>query len=256
MASEVVTIVVDDPAGPVEMSAYLATPSDRVRGSVIVAHELFGVNSDIQSIVDSLAEQGYLAIAPEFYHRFTAPGTSFANDDAGRAQAFSYVDKLTREQAINDVAATMRFLDSRAQDSGPISILGFSFGGHLAYLAATQLDLASAAVLYAGWLPVTDVPLSQPEPTLDLTPGIAAHGGKITLLVGDADHVINAEQREQIAAALKTANVDHDVVIYPDVGHAFFWEAGEAFNREARDDAWARVLDLFSQVSQPIPQPR
>ena len=51
------------------------------------------------------------------------------------------------------------------------------------------------------------------------------------LLLVDADHVINAEQREQIATALKPANIDHDVVIYPDVGHAFFCEAGEAFNR-------------------------
>jgi carboxymethylenebutenolidase len=150
----------------------------------------------------------------------------------------------------------VRYLNDRAEDTGPISILRFSFGGHIAYLAATQMSLASAAVLYAGWLPVTDIPLSQPEPTLSLTPGIAAHGGQILLLLGDADHVITSEQRQQTAKALSEATVQHEVVLYPGVGHAFFWEAGEAFNRKARDDAWSRVLDLFSQVNQPLPQPR
>ena len=53
-------------------------------------------------------------------------------------------------------------------------MIGFSAGGHLSYLAACRLPISRTAVLYGGWLPTTDIPMSQPSPTLDLTRGSAA----------------------------------------------------------------------------------
>ena len=71
-------------------------------------------------------------------------------------------------------------------------------------------------MLYGGWLPGTDIPLSQPSPTLDLTPGIT---GRMLYLVGEDD----AAQRDQIRTALGAAGTDHELVSYPGVGHAFCW---------------------------------
>jgi carboxymethylenebutenolidase len=85
--------------------------------------------------------------------------------------------------------------------------------------------------------------MSQPTPTLDLTPGIT---GRILYLAGEDDALIDAGQREQIAAALKTACVDHEMVSYPGVGHAFFWPGTPPFNDEARDDAWRRIVALLA----------
>ncbi len=123
-----------------------------------------------------------------------------------------------------------------------VAVIGFSAGGHLAYLAACRLPVSRTAVLYGGWLTSTDIPMSRPTPTLEETPGIT---GRILYLVGEADTLIDAGQREQIRAALAAAGVEHEMVSYPGVGHAFFWPGTPPFDKTARDDAWARILTLL-----------
>jgi carboxymethylenebutenolidase len=121
-------------------------------------------------------------------------------------------------------------------------MIGFSAGGHLSYLAACRLAIDRTAVLYGGWLPTTDIPMSRPSPTLELTPGIR---GRMLYLVGEDDALIDAAQRRQISDALEGAGIEHDLVSYPGAEHAFFWPGTPAFNQSARDDAWSRVLGLL-----------
>jgi carboxymethylenebutenolidase len=225
------------------LPAYLARPAtDPAPAGVIVAHELFGVNPDIRGVADDLAGAGFLAIAPEFYHRDAAAGRWLERDDAGREEGFRYLHLLRRDQALADVAASLQWLKSEPGIER-VAMVGFSAGGHLSYLAACRLPVNLTAVLYGGWLPSADIPMSQPTPTLDLTPGIT---GRILYLVGDDDALIDAGQREQIRAALAAAGVDHEVVGYPGVGHAFFWPGTPPFSREAREDAWRRILELLA----------
>jgi carboxymethylenebutenolidase len=198
------------------MAAYLARPAAPAPTGVIVAHELFGVNPDIRGVADDLAAAGFLAIAPEFYHRDAPPGRWLERDDAGRQEGFGYLHKLGREQALADVAAAMSWLTAQPGIERT-AVIGFSAGGHLAYLAACRLPVTATAVLYGGWLTGTDIPLSQPTPTLAETPGIT---GRILYLVGEEDALIDAGQREQIRAALAAAGADHELVSYPGVQHA------------------------------------
>ncbi len=230
--------------GEPAMPAYCARPAagqPQAPTAVIVAHELFGVNPDIRGVADDLAEAGYLAVAPEFYHRDAEPGRWLARDEAGRAEGFALLHKLGRAQALADAAAAMDWLRGQP-GAGRLAMIGFSAGGHLAYLAACQLPLSRVAVLYPGWLPSTDIPLSQPTPTLELTPGIS---GRLLLLVGEDDHLIGASQRAQISQALRGAGADHELVSYPGAGHAFFWPATPQFSEQARQDAWRRILALL-----------
>jgi carboxymethylenebutenolidase len=225
------------------LPAYLARPAtDPAPVGVIVAHELFGVNPDIRGVADDLAGAGFLTIAPEFYHRDTAPGRWLERDDAGRQEGFGYLHRLQRDQALADVAAGLQWLRSEPGIER-VAAVGFSAGGHLSYLAACRLPVSRTAVLYGGWLPSTDIPMSQPTPTLDLTPGIT---GRILYLVGEDDALIDAGQREQIRTALAAAGVDHELVSYPGVGHAFFWPGTPPFSREAREDAWRRIVELLA----------
>jgi carboxymethylenebutenolidase len=225
------------------LPAYLARPAaDPAPTGVIVAHELFGVNPDIRGVADDLARAGYLSIAPEFYHRDAAPGRWLERDDAGRQEGFGYLHKLGRDQALADVAAAMSWLRSEPGIER-IALVGFSAGGHLSYLAACRLPVSRTAVLYGGWLPGTDIPMSQPTPTLAETPGVT---GRILYLVGEDDALIDAGQREQIRAALASAGVKHELVSYPGVGHAFFWPGTPPFDATARADAWGRVLELLA----------
>ncbi|MGO9159650.1 MAG: dienelactone hydrolase family protein [Streptosporangiaceae bacterium] len=225
------------------LPALLARPGTPPAGTgVIVAHELFGVNPDIRRVAGDLARAGYLTVAPEFYHRAAPLGRWLARDDAGRAEGFGYLHQLTRDQALADTAAAIGWLQAQP-GIGRVAMIGFSAGGHLAYLAACRLRLASTAVLYGGWLPGSDIALSQPEPTLDLTPGIR---GRLLYLVGADDTLIDAAQREQIGAALRSAGVEHELVTYPGAGHAFFWPGTPPFDQRARDDAWAKILALLA----------
>lgn len=225
------------------MRAYLARPpGDPAPMGVIVMHELFGVNPDIQSVVDDLAQAGHVALAPEFYHRDIEPGHWLPRDDAGRKDGFALLHNMNRQDALADVAASVDYLRSSGGASD-VAVVGFSAGGHLAFLAACQLPITRTAVLYGGWLPTTDIPLSRPEPTLTLAPGIT---GRLLYLVGQDDTLIDAAQRNQIDAVLTAAGVDHEMVAYPGTGHAFFWPDTPVFNPAARADAWRRILDLMS----------
>jgi carboxymethylenebutenolidase len=226
-----------------ELPAYLARPTARpAPAGVIVAHELFGVNPDIRQVAEDCAKAGYLTIAPEFYHRDSPPGHWLERTDTGRQQGFRLLHKLTRQQAVADVAAAMHWLRG-APGIERVAMIGFSAGGHLSYLAACRLPVSRTAVLYGGWLPSTDIPMSQPTPTLELTPGIT---GQLLYLVGEEDSLIDAGQRGQIRDALRAAGTDHELVSYPGAGHAFFWPDTPAFNQAARDDAWARILALLA----------
>jgi carboxymethylenebutenolidase len=224
------------------LPAYVARPATAAATGVIVVHELFGVNPGIQSVADDLSAAGFLAVAPEFYHRSAPAGRWLPRDDAGRAEGFGYLNELTRQHALDDTAAAIAWLRSQP-GIARIAVLGFSAGGHLAFLAACSLDIDRTAVLYGGWLTVTDIPLSQPAPTLDLAPGIK---GRLLYLVGEDDFLITAEQRKEIAATLRAAGPGHEVVSYPRVHHAFWWPDTPEYSKQARDDAWTRVLALFA----------
>jgi carboxymethylenebutenolidase len=227
------------------MQAYLARPAAAAGPAatgVIVAHELFAVNPGIRGVADDLAAIGYLTVAPEFYHRDAPAGRWLERDDAGRQEGFGYLRRITRAHALADTAAAIDWLTAQPGIKR-VAMIGFSAGGHLGYLAASQLPLSRTAVLYGGWLPSTEIPMSQPDATLGLTPGIS---GRLLYLVGEADTLIDAAQVGQIRGALQAAGTDHEVVCYPGAAHAFFWPGTATFSGEARDDAWARILGLLA----------
>ena len=238
--SETIEVAVEDGT---TMHAYCARPATgQAATGVIVAHELFAVNPDIRGVADDLAAAGYLTIAPEFYHRDAPPGRWLERNDAGREEGFGYLGRLTRPQALDDTAAAMGWLTAQP-GIDRVAMIGFSAGGHLSYLAACRLPISRTAVLYGGWLPVTDIPMSRPSPTLELTPGIT---GRLLYLVGEADTLIDAAQVGQIRGALEAAGTDHEVVSYPGAEHAFFWPGTPPYNERARTDAWSRITGLLA----------
>jgi carboxymethylenebutenolidase len=88
--------------------------------------------------------------------------------------------QLHRESVLEDVTTAMTFLRNDENCSGRIGIVGFSLGGHIAYLAATQLNLEAAASFYGGWVN-GGIPLSSPNPTVFLTEGMALGFHKVPL---------------------------------------------------------------------------
>jgi carboxymethylenebutenolidase len=238
-------IHVEEAVGCSTMEAYIARPQAPGNyAGVIVGSELFGVTPYIRSVVERIAQLGYVVLAPDFYHR-SAPGIELEATDEGRKHGFALLQQLTREQAIHDVQGAMTYLRNTAACQS-IGMMGLSVGGHIAYLAATQLDLKATIAFYPGWLTTQDIPLSQPVPTLALTAGIAKHDGYLLLLSGEQDHLIPAEQRAAIAQELQAHGIRHEIVTYPDTPHRFLYEEGESYRPLAAKDAWRRVSTVFA----------
>lgn len=233
-------------SGRSPMTGYLARPAGREPvGSVIVGMELFGLSAHVRDVCDRLAGLGYLAIAPDLYHR-RAPGVELPENQDGRSRGFALLAQLTRSQVLNDVAAT---IDHLAGYGLPfVGMVGLSVGGHVAYLAAAHLDLPAMAIFYGGWIPTTDIPLSQPEPTLAATAGIT---GRLVMFVGSEDPLIPPNQRRQLTDALRAAQVEHELVVYDGAGHGFLSQRRPSFHPTAAHDAWNRLGRFLS-----LPRPR
>jgi carboxymethylenebutenolidase len=125
-------------------------------------------------------------------------------------------------------------------------MLGLSAGGHIAYYAATQVRFAALVVFYPGWLTGTDIALSRPEPTLALTPRLADLRTPVLFFLGAADHLFSVADRDQIAAELAAARVEHELIVYPDTPHGFFCDERDTYRAAPAVDAWSRTRQLLA----------
>ncbi len=229
-----------------KMNAHIAYPTTSGKHpAVIVVMELFGVNANIRDITNQIAALGYVAIAPDFYYRTKVDG-DLPYGDEGRNKGFELLHKLRRDEVIEDARETLAFLKSRNDVTDKLGIVGFSMGGHIAYLLATQFNIAAIACFYGGWLTNTEIEISQPEPTITLTKGIAKHNGKLIYFAGANDTHITKDQLDKMEQILKDEKVRYELVVYPDSSHGFFCDQRPAdYNVTAHNDAWKRLQRLF-----------
>ncbi|MGF1515333.1 MAG: dienelactone hydrolase family protein [Elainellaceae cyanobacterium] len=256
---------VDLTSGSITIPAYRAMPEAAPQGGVVVLQEIFGVNTHIRDITERLARQGYAAIAPALYHR-QAPGfeAGYTPDDI--AVGRKYKLRTQADELLQDVQAAVDHLKGQLDsskvgprggpepgpesgpESGPkIGCIGFCFGGHVAYLAATLPDVAATASFYGAGI-ATWCPGSEPQrgpTTLARTPQIS---GEVQCFFGKEDASIPAAEVEQIEAALRQAGLTHQIFRYDGAGHGFFCDRRESYRPEAAADAWEKVLDLFGRV--------
>lgn len=124
------------------MAAYIARPATPgTHPGVILAPELFGLDENIQATARRLAALGFTVVAPDFHHR-TQPRAALAGDEAGRKRGFELLTLLTRDGVLADVEAIMNHLRAHEGTGDRIGMVGFSAGGHMAYLAAARLPSA------------------------------------------------------------------------------------------------------------------
>ncbi|MFE9122287.1 dienelactone hydrolase family protein [Streptomyces sp. NPDC007172] len=230
------------------MGAFVARPA--VAGDypvVLIGSELWGVTDDVRAIARRVAELGYVAIAPNLYHRAgPATATGMPQNDVNRQRGFAFIERLTRDEVESDLRAAVAYARTHAGNAAKTGMLGFSLGGHVTYFAATRLGLAAAAIYFPGWLTEAGTALSRPEPLLASTTDIAEHGTRVRLFFAEEDHIIDAHQREQIADALVSAGVRHEMSVYPGAQHAFFFPGPASYDKEAAEDSWRLVEELFA----------
>ncbi|MGH7277279.1 MAG: dienelactone hydrolase family protein, partial [Candidatus Rokuibacteriota bacterium] len=216
---ERLTLTADDGQ---RVSAYRAMPAGTPRGGLVVVQEIFGVNSHIRNVCDGFATDGYVALAPALFDR-VEPGyeTGYAPADIERGRAVRA--KLSIDNVLKDVRAALREL---ATSGARVGVVGYCFGGTVAWLAATRLDGVAAAVGYYGG-GIADAAHEKPR-------------CPVMLHFGETDASIPREHYEKVIAA----HPDVPVHIYP-AGHGFNCDARGSYSEPEARLARTRTLDFF-----------
>ena len=218
------------------MRAALALPAaDGRRPSVIVIHEIFGLNDDIRRITGRIADLGWVALAPDLY------------DTAGARVVCVLRTMLALRRgdgaAFADLEAARAWLAARPEvDAARTGVVGFCMGGGFALLYAVRAPLGAAAAFYG------DVPRTA-DGLRGVCPVMGGYGGR--------DRVF-AAQGERLARHLETLGIPHDVRVYPEAGHSYMshhtgvmatlgaWGPMKiGFDARAEADSWARLEAFF-----------
>lgn len=231
------------PNGDLQIEAYLAEPTKAGKfPAVIVIQEIFGVNIHIREVTEKFAQQGYVAIAPALYQR-TAPGFEAQYTPEDIQLGRSYKEQTTAAEILSDIQAAIAYLRTLANvQKDAIGAIGFCFGGHVVYLAATLPDIKVTASFYGG-----GIPNSTPgggEPTITQTSKIKH---PIYAFFGTEDQGIPLKHTQQIEAELKKHQIPHQIFRYEGAGHGFFCNHRASYHPEAAADAWQKVLELFQK---------
>ncbi len=240
--TEIQTQWVKIPNGDLLIDAYLAVPSGTEKfPAVIVIQEIFGVNSHIRDVTERLAREGYVAIAPAIFQR-TAPGFEVGYTEEETVEGRKHKDLTKANELLADVQATIAYLRTQPNVKGnQLGAIGFCFGGHVVYLAATLPDIKATASFYGGG--IATITPGGGTPTIARTPEIK---GTLYAFFGTSDPLIPNDQADQIEAALQTHHINHKVFRYP-AGHGFFCDQRADYNPQAAADAWEHVKQLFRQ---------
>jgi len=200
-------------------SVYRAEPGGVPRGAIIVVQEIFGVNHHIRAVADGFARVGYLALAPALFDRIR-PGVELGYDAAGIAEGRPFVGHLGWDAPIADIEATV----AAAKTAGRVAVVGYCWGGSLAFLSAVKVDGIACAVGYYG---------GQIAARLDRPPRVP-----LMLHFGEQDASIPLADVEKIRRAAPAATV----FTYPGAGHGFSCDERQSY--EASSAALARERTL------------
>lgn len=211
--------------GPVRAS--LAQPEGDVKSpGVIVIHEIWGLNAHIEDVTRRVAEEGFLAIAPD---ALSPLGGTPEDPDEAR----TLVRELDNESTVGDLVAAVQYLKTHPLCTGKVGCTGFCWGGGMAnQLAVHSPDLQAAAPYYG------------PQPATEEVPKIRA---SLLLHYAGLDERINAGIPEY-EAALKEAGVDYELHVYEGAQHAFNNDTNpDRYHKEAAKLAWKRTIAFFKE---------
>lgn len=212
-----------------EVSGYLARPTgEGPFTAVVLIHEWWGLNSNIQDLAQDFAEQGYVALAIDLYEGDVAATPDRAGELAG-------IVREDTDAAFANLASAVTYLEQlNYVDASKLASVGWCFGGQWSYNMAKNDLGVDASVMYYGRFSADD-DLSH------MRADILGH-------FGEEDRSIAIDDVRQFEAKLNTLEGDHAVFIYPNAGHAFANEDNEeAYNEEAAQLAWQRTMSFLER---------
>jgi carboxymethylenebutenolidase len=205
------------------IGAYRSAPADEPKGGMVVLQEIFGVNHHIRAVADRYAAAGYLAIAPALFDR-VEPGVELGYGEADRPRAMDIRGKTKLEETLADIEAAVAL----AAAGGSVGVVGYCWGGTLAWAAATRLSGISAAAGYYGG-GIAGMLNEQPR-------------APVMLHFGERDKHIPLSDVEKIRAA----HPEIPVFVYP-ADHGFNCDERESYDAASAKEAQARTFAFFAE---------
>ena len=207
---------------------YLAKPVD---GSpwpgLIVIQEWWGLDAQTKSIADRFASIGYLAFAPDLYHSELA--------QLGDGQTATKLVQKYAPGAPTELQKVYDALKKNTNCTGKVGSVGFCFGGHMSLALGINRPMDALCTFYGGGMQlIFDQLGSLKSPVLGL--------------FGDEDQSIPVGTIQEFEKLLEKIGVEHEIVVYPNSGHAFFRDNDpDVYKPEAAKDAWERVVKFFGE---------
>ena len=205
-----------------QFDGYLAMPSGKPRGGLVVIQEIFGVNRHMRAVTDRFATEGYAALAPALFDRVER-NVDVGYDEAGITKGRTVRQGVSYDQAMRDTAAAV----AHQQPFGKVGIVGYCWGGNIAWLAACRLPVAAAVGYYGG--DIANLLNETPKAPLQLH-------------FGELDQHITTAAVARIRAAVPKVPVH----TYP-AGHGFNCEERKDYDAASADLARERTLAFFAE---------
>src|ERR1700732_1496025 len=213
--------------------AYIATPEVLPAPAVVVLQELFGVNADIREKCDELAEQGFIAVAPDLFWR-QEPGVDLSvTSEADWQHGLRLYQAYDRDAGARDVKDTVNAVAKLPGCTGRVAVLGYCLGGLMVFLTAVRYRV-DAGVAYHG---------GDTEKYLGEVGGLHA---PLLMHLAEEDEFISKPAQAQIKAAL-AGKPNATIYSYPGQRHAFSRHNGAHYNAEAAALANRRTSEFLHQ---------
>ena len=222
------------------MRVYEARPEQSPAAAVIVIAEAFGVNDHIEDVTRRVAAEGFLAVAPDIFHR-SGGGTASYDDFRAAMGLFKGLDD---DGLLVDIDAVRAHLGSQGYADAATGIVGFCFGGRGSFLAGVRRPLGAAVTYYGGGMISRGV-IRGFDALIEEVGGLQAPW---LGLFGDHDESIPVEDVELFRARLESeAPVAHDIIRFPDAGHAFHCDARGSYHEPSAREAWQHSIGWLRQ---------
>ncbi|MGI4750182.1 MAG: dienelactone hydrolase family protein [Janthinobacterium lividum] len=218
------------------MQAYTSIPAHGKSPfpGLILFQEAFGVNHHIRKLADRFADEGYLVIAPELFHRSGPAGVEIAYTDF--QAAMPHMQAITVPNLELDIKAAWNWLQSNSQVTHEhIVATGYCLGGRVSFLANTLLPFKAVASYYGGGI------------APDLIKRVNSFQAPHLFFWAGKDEHISKEQIETVKTEMTNAAKKFINVEFSDADHGFFCDERASFNADAAELAWGLTLEFFIQ---------
>lgn len=202
-----------------ELGGVIAHPAGEPKGGIVIVQEIFGLNLHIRNLVEDYARQGYRTVAPALFDRVER-GVERGYGPAGIAAGLAVKERISDDDAIGDILAAAQFLDGLR-----VAVIGYCWGGTLAWKCAAELEIEAAVCYYGGGVAAA----------IDLQPQCP-----VMLHFGEKDaHIPMADVK-----TLQARYPDMPIFTYP-AGHGFNCNHRADFHADSAALALSRTLEFL-----------